>query len=562
MRLMSLRRCGAGAGRAGWRRGLAGWLVYLCCASAALAQAPADPLFEIMAGEFALQEGATLEAADRYAEAALRSADPEVVERATRLALMAGKSELAARGVLRWRELDPDAKGLPQIELSLALTDGDAEAAQASVRRMLKQPQGWKPVLQVLASERRSLLVRTLLNEVISSQAVLADLDALLAAGGLAARLDLAGAVERVGIEATRRHAEQPRAWLWQADAARRRNDFAVARSAVEQALALPDISDELRMAAAGLLSTLGDPAAAAAALATGNQTPATLAGRAAFLSRAEDQPGLAALYDELKQLPPPADPARTYLLGQLAELLERWDEASAWYETIPPGEQADQGRLRLAVIAEQRGDLDTALAALRQLQASDSDQGRLLIDAHLLEAELLGKHDRGDDAIDAYTRGLAVFEDDSSLLYARALMYERLDRIVEAEADLRRLLALDPDSVDAMNALGYTLADRTERFEEAHQLIREALRKQPDNPAIIDSMGWVLFRMGRAEEALPHLRRAFELQRDAEVAAHLGQALWAVGKQDEARSIWRLGAEIDPDNRAIQRVLEQHPLP
>ncbi len=128
MRLMSLRRRGAGAGRAGWRRGLAGWLVYLCCASAAPAQTAGDPLFEIMAGEFALQEGATLEAADRYAEAALRSADPDVVERATRLALMAGKSELAARGVLRWRELDPDAKGLPQIELRYNAKDGSISA--------------------------------------------------------------------------------------------------------------------------------------------------------------------------------------------------------------------------------------------------------------------------------------------------------------------------------------------------------------------------------------------------------------------------------------------------
>ena len=110
------------------------------------------------------------------------------------------------------------------------------------------------------------------------------------------------------------------------------------------------------------------------------------------------------------------------------------------------------------------------------------------------------------------------------------------------------------------MNALGYTLADRTDRYDEALKLIQRALELRPDTPAIIDSLGWVLHRLGRTEEALPHLRRAFELQRDAEVAAHLGEALWVHGDKDEARSIWRLGREIDPDNRALKQALEKYP--
>src|SRR5690606_19277673 len=133
-------------------------------------------------------------------------------------------------------------------------------------------------------------------------------------------------------------------------------------------------------------------------------------------------------------------------------------------------------------------------------------DDGQLLIDAYLLEAQLLQRHDRYAQAVEAYSRGLAMFEDEPTLLYGRALAQERLGAIDQAEADLRLMLGLDPENADALNALGYTLADRTERFAEAFELISQALELRPDNPAIIDSMGWVLFRMGRVEEALPHL--------------------------------------------------------
>jgi tetratricopeptide (TPR) repeat protein len=239
-----------------------------------------------------------------------------------------------------------------------------------------------------------------------------------------------------------------------------------------------------------------------------------------------------------------------------LAELLKKPDQAKKWYQGIESGEQLHPARLRLAVLAEQAGDLAEAQGILRGLQESDSDDGRALIDAFLLEAELLIKHADLAAALAVYERGLQRFEDDSGLLYARALLHERMDRIDLAEDDFRRMLMADPENADVLNALGYTLADRTERLDEAFEFIRRALDAQPDNPAILDSMGWVLFRQGKLDEALPFLQRAFELQRDAEVAAHLGEALWALGREDEARSIWRLGREIDAENRALKRVL------
>jgi len=115
-----------------------------------------------------------------------------------------------------------------------------------------------------------------------------------------------------------------------------------------------------------------------------------------------------------------------------------------------------------------------------------------------------------------------------------------------------------EPDNVATLNALGYTLADRTTRYREALELIDRARVAEPDNAAIIDSYGWVLYRLGRREEALVELRRAYSLQKDAEIAAHVAEVLWAGGEREEARRYFREALELDPDNRALRRALER----
>jgi len=140
--------------------------------------------------------------------------------------------------------------------------------------------------------------------------------------------------------------------------------------------------------------------------------------------------------------------------------------------------------------------------------------------------------------------------------LYARSLSWEQRDDIARAEADLRKVLVAEPDNVAALNALGYTLADRTTRYDEALQLIDRARVAEPDNAAIIDSYGWVLYRLGRKDEALVELRRAFSLQKDPEIAAHLGEVLWVTGNKDEARRYFDEARKLDPDNRSLQRAL------
>ncbi|MCR6495605.1 tetratricopeptide repeat protein [Thermomonas sp. S9] len=147
---------------------------------------------------------------------------------------------------------------------------------------------------------------------------------------------------------------------------------------------------------------------------------------------------------------------------------------------------------------------------------------------------------------------------DNLELLYARALMWERQDQIDRAEADLRRVLVIAPDNVAALNALGYTLADRTTRYREALELIDRARVADPGNAAIIDSYGWVLFKLGKPRDALEQLRRAYALQKDPDIASHLGQVLWVLGRKDEARRYFDDARRRDPGNRSLQRALRE----
>lgn len=540
------------------------YLVLLLAAAQATAQAPATParddsdILPLLRGEFALQEGAPLEAAASYAEAAKASKDPALAERALQIALLAGDMAAANTALARWRELAPEAPALLPAEARLALAAGEKSRAIKLLTKLLRRDDGWRAAIPALVANAKRPIATEVLGELVREDRLPPNLDAWFAFGGLALRLEQADLGETLAVRAIERFPAEPRAWLWQAEMAQRRGDASVARDAVAKALALGPMEPATRLAAAAQLDALGDPKAAAAALAQGEQDDATLAGRAAYLARAEDDAAIQALYADIAADTAQASPARLYLLGQLAEVLKQNERALQWYERVPGGVQRDQAQLRIAVLLDQQDKTDDALARLHTLQASDSEYGEVVRDAYLLEAELAIKRDALPDALDAYGRGLGIFEDDPELLYARALAYERLGRIDDAELDLRALLDADPDNADYLNALGFTLADRTDRYDEALELITRALELKPDAPAIIDSMGWVLHHLGRNEDALPHLRRAFELQRDAEVAAHLGEVLWALGRKDEARSIWRLGQEIDADNRALQQSMKK----
>jgi tetratricopeptide (TPR) repeat protein len=145
-----------------------------------------------------------------------------------------------------------------------------------------------------------------------------------------------------------------------------------------------------------------------------------------------------------------------------------------------------------------------------------------------------------------------------SELLYSRAMLAEKMGQLQLLETDLRAILEQEPDNAQALNALGYTLADRTARYDEAYHLIRRALELSPEDFYILDSMGWVLYRLGRLDEAIDFLQRARAIRDDAEVAAHLAEVLWVKGEKDAARDVWESAVKTTPNHPLLLDIIER----
>lgn len=525
--------------------------------ASAATSAALEPL---LTGEFALQAGKLKEAATAYAAAARASKDKELAARATDIAIVAKEDKLAAESLALWRELGGDGAPLLASQAILALRGGDERAALRDLDRlMLADETGWRRVLGVLSTGSKDpQQAARLLEKLIDGSRMPKDLMAWVAFGLYAQRLDQPKLTERIVAEVVERFPGNPRVSLLRASQLREEGKKDETRKVLESITDQADADPQLRGLIAQEYDALGDLPTAAAVMGRGEQDDQTYALRASLLARAEDKKTLTALYDELRRNAAKPEPGRRLLLGQIAEFLEHNDEALDWYRGVPGGPQRWVAKLRAANVLHELKRADEAYAALGAIQADASADDDTRRDAYLLEAALRAEDKNEAGELDAFARGLAAFPDEPEILYARALSYERRDDIPRAEADFRRILVAEPDSVAALNALGYTLADRTTRYQEALELIQRARTAEPDNAAIIDSYGWVLYRLGRHQEALVELRRALTLQKDPEIAAHLAEVLWAVGKKDEARKYFDQARKLDPDNRALKRALEK----
>jgi tetratricopeptide (TPR) repeat protein len=249
-----------------------------------------------------------------------------------------------------------------------------------------------------------------------------------------------------------------------------------------------------------------------------------------------------------------PRDNATAYmLLSQIAEERRQLPQAIAWLERITDGDQALPALMRRALLIARSGSLDAARQLLRGTNAGSARQEAQLVGT---EAQMLREAGRTAEAFALLDQALARQPDNTELLYDHAMAAERLDRIDTMEDSLRRLIRARPDHAHAHNALGYSLADRGLRLEEAQALIERALQLQPDDPHILDSMGWVLYKRGQPEQALEYLRRAYNLLPDAEIATHLGEVLWKLGRLDEARKLWAEARSREPDNQTLRDTL------
>ena len=245
-----------------------------------------------------------------------------------------------------------------------------------------------------------------------------------------------------------------------------------------------------------------------------------------------------------------------SYYLGRIAEDFRKDpDRAIKWYNEVDRGEHYLESQIRIAFLLAKKGDVEQARGQLSAITPRGPGQ-RMRI--YLADGQILRNAGRVQEAIGVFTAGLEELPDNTDLLYARAMSEDKLGQMKPMEKDLRKILSQEPDNVDALNALGYSLADRTTRYDEALKLIQRAMELRPNNYFILDSMGWVNYRLGHYQEAVNYLRRALDMSSDSEIAAHLTEVLWVMGDKDGARAVWDKALKVAPGNKALLDVMNR----
>jgi tetratricopeptide (TPR) repeat protein len=518
-------------------------------------------LFKITLAEIAAQRGQPHVAVPAFLEVARETRDPRVARRATEIAWNARFLPAALEAATLWLQADPESRRARQTVIALLVNQSRLDDAQPHLEKWLAGDQenvgqNFLQLYSLLSGHKDKAAIQKLIGRLASGYSAVPEASLALAQAAWSA--DDAATALKASREALRLRPGWELAALFQAQALQRDSvDEAVAFLG-EFVKAYPGARDarlnyarllvraqrypEARKQFEILLGEAPNNAEIAMAVATLSMQAKDYAAADIQLRRAL----------EIGAKDP--DMVRMYL-GQVNEELKRDREALKWYSSITHGAQFIPAQARYAGVLARQGKLEDARKYLRGINPGDARQRTQLT---LAEAGLLRESGAYQEAFDFLGEALARSPDSPDLLYDHAMAAEKVNRLDVLEANLRRLIALQPDHAHAHNALGYTLADRNQRLSEARTLIETAHKLAPNDPFILDSLGWVLYRLGDNEAALGHLRRAYEMRPDGEIAAHLGEVLWAMGRRDEAQKIWAEALRAQPKNEALQGTIKR----
>ncbi len=522
-----------------------------------------DILYDILVGEIAGQRGQLDTAIESLGRAAKKTRDPRLAERATRAAVYAKRYEDALLYAQLWVELRPKSQEAHETVASVLMELQRPSQAALHFESMVaiaadekSQERAYRRVAAVLGRQKDRVAAIEVMRTLVDKDKENAH--AHFALAYLAVRTDDLDVAVQSATEALRLKPDWDEAALFKAGILISQKDNVRAQAFYEDYLADHRDSVKVRLnyarylvdikqwekARSHFLQVLRDsPEDADALYAVGLLSLQT--------HRLDD----AAKYLEAAlKLRPENQQTRIYL-GQVAEEKRDYTEAARWYNEVILGEHYFEAQTRLAVVIARQGDLEGARRRLHEIEARSDEQR---VHLYLAEEQVLREAKRYKEAKTVLDGALEAIPADKDLLYARALIEEKLGLVELTERDLRLVLQQEPENAQALNALGYTLADRTERYDEALELIQRALALNPDDPFILDSMGWVQYRLGNNEEAIKYLKQALSIRNDAEISAHLGEVLWVTGDRKQARTIWNEALGDTPDSEILRGVIRK----
>ncbi|PKO35099.1 MAG: pilus assembly protein TadD [Betaproteobacteria bacterium HGW-Betaproteobacteria-7] len=521
----------------------------------------ARTVFFSLLGELALQRGDTRLAVDAWSDLAKRTRDPAALARATEVAGFARQYEQALELASIWLEVEPDSTRARQTQSSLLVLANRLDELAPQLAILLERD---KPNLAANLMHLNRMLARhenkKAVQELVEKLAVPYDTvpEAHFAVAQASANAgDNMGALTAIEKALLLRPDWETAALARAQIQARQSNASAIA--SLDEFVKRQPAAREARLALARLL--IGEKRFADARqhfdrlLKDNPDNPEIIYPIAMLaLQQGDTSTGRQQLERLLKSDFPDKSSVH-FFLGQLDQEQKNLPAALEHYGQVSSGNQHVAARARSAQILLQQGKPNEARELLRNTRGGSDEERTQLT---LAEAQLMRDAGRHADAYAVLTEALAGQPDNTDMLYDAALTAERSGRPELLEKHLQHLLSLRPDHAHALNALGYSLADRNIRLDEAFTLITRALILLPDDPFITDSLGWVQFRQGRLEEALATLERAYRNKPDPEIAAHLGEVLWTMGRHDDARRLLDEAARQHPDNETLAGTIKK----
>lgn len=536
------------------------------------------PLFyQLLLGEMNVREGDPGAGYSLILDAARRARDPQLYQRAVEVALQARSGDAALAAARAWAQELPGSLEADRFVLQILLALNRVAETGAVLRELIRdtppaeRSDTINAIPQTFARVQDKALAASVVREAVTPSLTQAETAA--AAWTTVGRMELAQNRNAAALEAARQgHSAEPASpypallalelfergesnaeplILRQINASGRRsaNDTAVALNYARLLIDLQRNGDARRELAS--LTTRQPDEAEAWLLLASVQLQDNALGEAK-----------ASLGQFLRLTQGTTDPRMRRLQTQAflmaAQVAEKQGDiagAGAWLDRIESPDDVMAAQVRRASLLARQGRMAEGRALLRSQPERRPGDARLKL---LAEAQLLRDFKAFREAYDVYGEAVRRFPEDPDLLYEQAMVAEKADRMADMERLLRELIRRKPDFHHAYNALGYSLADRNQRLPEAKALIEKAVSMAPDDPFIQDSLGWVEFRLGNLPRAIEILSAAYRKRPDAEIAAHLGEALWVAGRRDEARKIWREGLITASDNETLLSTLKR----
>lgn len=516
--------------------------------------ANAEFVYKYLLAEIAGQRGDVVLASQLFLDLAKQTRDARIAERAARTAAFANQPGMALQAATLWAELDPNSTEAQQASSQLLVASGNLKQAKPHIQKLLVKEEtranGFLFLNSLLANQRDKAEVLNAITEFAAPYPKLPEAHfAIAQAASIADKADISK--QELEIANQLRPGWELSAQLQGQILAKESPEKAI--NFYQSFLKKNPKANDVRMAYAKLLVSQKRNAEAkpefVKLVESSNGSP-EIAAVVGLLALESNDYLMADKYLQQAIASGFKDPEQLYgYLGRSAERQKNDTKALEWYDKIQSGEHFLEGRFSAANVIARTKNVDTAIKMLDGVDDLSPEQQMSVIQT---EASLLSQVKRNQESFDLMDKAVNNWPDSTELLYDYAMAAERVGKFELMETALYKLIKIRPDYAAAYNALGYSFADRNVKLKEAQSLLETAVKLSPDDHYMLDSLGWVHYRLGNLSLAADYLHKAYAIQTDPEIAAHLGEVLWQQGLQEEAKKIWASALKEYPENDVL----------